>query len=115
MFHAPIHTPPTPIAAQAIIAQIETKGDCTYTCYADVGGVEHEFEAWFRVEWERVGEYRQPDYDEATCTLVGAYAYDENGDVLFVGNRSETIALIGEPAEDRWEAEQGERETEAGK
>lgn len=110
MFHAP-----TPIAAQAIIAQIETKGDCTYTCYADIGGVEHEFEAWFRVEWERVGEYRQPDYDEATCTLVGAYAYDENGDVLFAGNRSETIALIGETAVDRWEAEQGERETEAGK
>lgn len=110
MFHAP-----TPIAAEAIIAQILGRGDCDGTFCAFVDGVEHEFEAWFSVEWERVGEYRQPDYDEATCTLVGAYAYDENGDVLFAGNRAELAALIGEAAVDRWEAEQSERETEAGK
>ena len=109
MFHAP-----TPIAATAIIAQIETKGDCTYTCYADVGGVEYEFEAWFRVEWERVGEYRQPDYDEATCTLVGAYSYDDDGLVWFAGNRAELSALIGEAAVDAWEADMSERKTEAG-
>ena len=102
----------SPIAAQAIIAQITTRGDTDHQYYAPIGGVEHEFEAWFSVSWERVGYFGQRDYDEATCTLVGAWAYDENDDVAFAGNRSELVALIGEKTVSEWEMEQAEREME---
>ena len=115
MFHAPIHTPPTPIAAQAIIAQIETRGECDGEYCADLNGQEYTFTAWFDTEWQRVGEYRQRDYDEATCTLVGAYSYDPDfGHVAFAGNRAEIAALIGEAEVCRWEMEQSERRTEEG-
>lgn len=79
MFHAPIHTPPTPIAAQAIIAQIEGRGDCDYEFEAMINGVAHVFTAWFVTDWERDsydGEYLYLSRGAATCALVGAYASD---------------------------------------
>lgn len=101
---------PTPRAADAIISWITNRGDTEGTFCAFVNGTEWTFEARFDVEWERVGYFRQRDYDEASCTLIGAWSYDEDGNVAFAGNRAETIALIGEEAVARWEEEQASRE-----
>ena len=104
--------PPTPRAAEAIISWITKRGDTEGSFCALINGVEQEFEARFDVEWERVGYFKRPDFDEASCTLIGAWAYDENGDVIFAGNRAELVALIGEVEVSRWEREQAEREME---
>ena len=118
MFHAPIHTPPTPIAAQAIIAQIEGRGDCDYEFEAMINGVAHVFTAWFVTDWERDsydGEYLYLSRGAATCALVGAYASDPDDEyTAFAGNRAELAALIGEAEVCRWEMEQSERRTEEG-
>lgn len=104
------HFTPTPRAAEAIIAHLSRRGDTEGTFCAFVNGTEWEFEARFDVEWERVGYFKRPDYDEASCNLIGAWSYDEDGNVVFAGNRAETVALIGEAAVSRWEEEQASRE-----
>ncbi len=97
------------------MAQITKRGDCDGTFCATVDGVEHEFEAWF--DREITGPYsdfgRSGSYVEASCTVVGAWSYDEAGEVLFAGNRAELAALIGEAEVRRWEDEKSEAETEA--
>lgn len=101
---------PTPRAAEAIISHFTRRGDTEGSFCAPLNGVEHEFEARFDVEWERVGYFKRPDFDEASCTLIGAWAYDDNGDVAFAGNRAELVALIGEKAVAQWEEDQAGRE-----
>lgn len=101
---------PTPRAAEAIIAHFTKRGDTEGTFCAVVHGKEWEFEARFDVEWERVGYFKRPDFDEASCALIGAWSYDEDGNVAFAGNRAETVALIGEKAVAQWEEEQASRE-----
>lgn len=112
----------TPIAAAAIVAQIERNadtGDGTDFC-ADINGQERIFEARFSTDWD--GEERYSDTHSsgsgrdyfAKCKLVGAWAYDEDGEIDIAGNRDEVAALIGETAVDQWEADQSERETEGG-
>ena len=101
---------PTPRAAEAIISHLARRGDTEGTFYITVNGVEQEFEARFDVEWERVGYFKRPDYDEAQCSLIGAWAYDEDGEVWFAGNRAELVLLIGEKAVSEWEYEQAGRE-----
>lgn len=112
MQHTTLPIAPTPIAAAAIMAQISQRGSAENTFYADVCGVEWEFEARFDVAWERVGYFGQRDYDEASCDLIGAWSYDEDGNVAFAGNRAELVALIGEVAVSAWEYEQAGREME---
>ena len=114
MFHAPIHTPPSPIAAQAILAQIEGRSDCNDTFYAKVDGAEWEFEAWFSTDWNGPFSDHTGTYFEADCTLVGACSYDDDGNVSFAGSKAETVALIGEKAVAAWEYDQAAREMEGG-
>lgn len=103
---------PTPRAAEAIISWLTKRGDTEGTFYAVVNGTEWEFEARFSVEWERVGYFKRPDFDEASCTLIGAWSYDEDDNVAFAGNRAELVALIGEKAVAQWEEDQAGREME---
>jgi len=109
---------PTTRAAEAIIAQITGRGDCEGTFYAEVDGKECEFTAWFTTEWEREDCYSDTHgrswghYDNATCTLIGAWTFDDEDAVMFAGNRSELAALIGEAKVSKWEANQAEIEME---
>ena len=112
----------TPIAAAAIVAQIEEAGDTgegTDFC-ADITGQERIFEARFETDWDSEERYSDThssgsgrDY-YATCKLVGAWAYDEDDEIDIAGNREEIVALIGEKAVLAWEARQSESETEGG-
>lgn len=106
----------TPRAAEAIIAWITRRGDTDGTFYASINGVEHEFEARFDVEWEREPRFSDTHSsgyghdDLATCSLIGAWAFDEDGNTAFAGNRAEVAALLGEPTVCQWEETQAERE-----
>jgi len=101
---------PTPIAATAIIAQIECNADAGGDkFYADVNGQEWEFTAKFTVDWSHYCEHRG-GHGHAECTLIGAYSYDAHGDVQFAGNRRELVDLIGEAKVAQWELTQGEEE-----
>lgn len=101
---------PTPIAATAIIAQIDSNADTGGDhFYADVNGQEWKFTAKFTVDWSHYCEHRG-GHGRAECTLIGAYSYDDNGDVRFAGNRREAVALIGEANVAAWERAQEENE-----
>lgn len=109
----------TPIAAEAIIAQITTRGDCEGTFHAEIDGQECEFTAWFATDWEREDCYSDTHgrswghYDLATCALIGAWAFDpETDEIAFAGNRSELVAMIGEDRVSKWESYQSETCTE---
>lgn len=111
----------TPHSAQAIVSQITRKGDCDGTFYAEVGSKEREFEAWFETEWEREQRYSDThssgfgSYDIADCRLVGAYSYDDDGEIALCGNRAEIAAMIGEATVAAWEERKSELMTEEGR
>lgn len=105
----------TPHAFDAILSQIECRADLCSVTYAMVDGVQWEFEARFSVEWDGpFSDYPDyPDYWQADCALIGAWAFDpDTGAGFFAGNRAETVALIGEEAVRRWECDAEEEANE---
>jgi hypothetical protein len=102
----PMQLHPTPIAATAIIAQIDSNADTGGDhFYADVNGREWEFTAneWFS---DHPGD---PGYWPATCKLIGCWSFDPDTDeVRFAGNRREAVAMIGEANVAAWERAQEE-------
>jgi hypothetical protein len=101
----------TPRAASAIIAQIDGNADMGGDTFcAEVNGEEWEFSARFTAVYDWFSDHPgDPVYWSPTCYLIGAWAYDDNGDVRFAGNRAETIALIGKANVAEWEAQQEAR------
>ena len=111
-----LHQTFTARAFDAILSQIECRADLSCVTYAMVDGVQWEFEARFTVEWD--GPFSDcpgdPDYWQADCALIGAWAFDpETGAGFFAGNRAETVALIGEEAVRRWECQASETAMES--
>jgi hypothetical protein len=95
----------TPRAAEAVIAQLAYESNTTATRYAMVDGAEMEFEVYHSTEWvNRGGHYMNRD-EFPECEIVGAWSADEDGYVIFAGNRAELVALIGEAKVCEWEAD----------
>ncbi len=112
----------TPLAALAIVQQIEKAADTGEgTDFAGyVNGTFRIFEARFSREWdseERYIDTHSSGYGRdqfAVCKLVGAWAYDDDGEIDIAGNRAEIVAMVGDARVSDWEAEQSEIETERG-
>jgi len=112
----------TPLAALAIVQQIEKVADTGEgTDFAGyVNGTFRIFEARFSIEWDSEERYSDTHssgygrYQFSVCKLVGAWAYDNDGAIDIAGNRAEIVSMIGDARVSDWEAEQNERETEAG-
>ena len=97
-------------AATAIIAQIHGNADMGGTFYAEVNCAEWEFTAKFTAVYDWFSDHPgDPVYWSPTCYLIGAWSYDDNGDVRFAGNRAEVLALIGKANVQEWEAQQEAR------
>ena len=100
----------TPIAATAIIAQIDGNADMGGTFYAEVNGAEWEFTAKFTAVYNWFSDHPgDPVYWSPTCYLIGAWSYDDTDEVRFAGSRAETLALIGKANVQEWEAQQEAR------
>ena len=116
---------PTPHAAKAIIAQMDGKADCTDAMegFTEIAGDElpdgsWTFVAYFTTDWEGpiTSDDRDGTYWEATCKLIGAWAYDPDAEtvITFAGNRAELVDAIGQAIVDGWESDMGQRLGESG-
>ena len=116
---------PTPHAAKAIIAQLDRKADCTDAMegFTEIAGDEladgsWTFVAYFTTDWD--GPITSDDCDgtywEATCKLIGAWAYDPDAETIitFAGNRDELVEVIGQAVVDGWESGMGQHLGESG-
>jgi len=99
----------TPHTAAAIIRQIESKSDVWDEC--EVNGM--TFQVGFAVdhEWENSLHPYASGY-VCECKVIGAWAEDENGDVIFAGNRAELVSLVGEKIVAAWEDSESDNATE---
>ena len=55
-------------------------------------------------------------YYEATCKLIGAWAYDPDAEtvITFAGNRAELVEVLDEAFVSAWESDMGQRLDESG-
>jgi hypothetical protein len=116
---------PTPHAAKAIVAQMDRKADCTDAMegFTEIAGDEladgsWTFVAYFTTDWEGPNSDHpgQADYYEATCKMIGAWAYDPDAEtvITFAGNRGELVEVIGRAVVDGWERGMGQHLCESG-
>lgn len=107
----------TPHAVSAIVAQIAQRSDAESTFSAEYNGQMCDFEAKYETDWAGpFTEYANDrPYYEATCRLVGAWAYcPEWGHIVWAGNRDEAITLLGDKYIRELEADEAERQNDGG-
>lgn len=109
-----MQTHPTPRASSTIIAQMTAKADSEYTMYAAIDGQEHEFTVHYTTEWVNLGGHYFNRDEVPQCTIIGAWAEDEDSDVVFAGDRRELEALIGDKLVGEWEYDLAESAMERG-
>lgn len=101
----------TPRAAAAIIGQINNASDVWTERYDSKTDTLYNVGFAVYCEWERT-LYPYPSGYVCECTIIGAYADDDAGNVRFAGNRDELIARIGEKTVRAWEDAESHNQTE---
>jgi hypothetical protein len=101
-------------AEEAVITQMTADADVSGWFYTQIKGVGRDVCAFFKTRDVYHGSQGDRDLPIGwitDCTLSGAWVEcGETGDVLFAGNRDETVALVGEYKVRKWEDLQTETE-----